>query len=73
MPVGSLDHVNIRTNNLKELTPFYAKVHDLKKEKRLAFKFGGAWLYCGNRATLHLVEVKKSGKGRECVAGTLHF
>ncbi|MEL0112212.1 MAG: VOC family protein [Rickettsiales bacterium] len=59
MPVSSLDHVNIRTSNLKEMTSFYSKVLGLKKGKRPAFKFGGAWLYCGNRATVHLVEVKK--------------
>ena len=58
MPVSSLDHVNIRTDNLKEMTSFYAKVLGLKKGNRPAFKFGGAWLYCGSRATVHLVEVK---------------
>lgn len=62
MPVSSLDHVNIRTKNLKDMTSFYSKVLGLKKGKRPAFKFGGAWLYCGNRATVHLVEVKKQPK-----------
>lgn len=64
MPVSSLDHVNIRTDNLKEMTSFYSKVLGLKKGKRPAFKFGGAWLYCGNRATVHLVEVKKQAKAK---------
>ena len=64
MPVSSLDHVNIRTDNLKEMTSFYAKVLGLKKGSRPAFKFGGAWLYCGNRATVHLVEVKNQAKAK---------
>ena len=59
MPVSSLDHVNIRTANLKKMTDFYSMVLGLKKGNRPPFKFGGAWLYCGNRATLHLVEVNK--------------
>jgi catechol 2,3-dioxygenase-like lactoylglutathione lyase family enzyme len=65
MPVSSLDHVNIRTDNLKEMTSFYAKVLGLKKGKRPAFKFGGAWLCCGNRATVHLVEVKNQPKAKD--------
>ena len=64
MPVSSLDHVNIRTDNLKEMTSFYAKVLGLKKGHRPAFKFGGAWLYCGNRATVHLVEVKNQAQAK---------
>ena len=62
MPVSSLDHINIRTENLKKMTEFYAKVLGMKKGKRPAFKFGGAWLYCGNRAAVHLVEVKQQPK-----------
>lgn len=65
MPVSSLDHVNIRTSNLKKMTDFYSKVLGLKKGKRPAFSFGGAWLYCGNRATVHLVEVEKQPQLKE--------
>ena len=64
MPVSSLDHINIRTENLKKMTEFYAKVLGMKKGRRPAFKFGGAWLYCGNRAAVHLVEVKKQLKAK---------
>ena len=62
MPVSSLDHVNIRTANLKDMVSFYSKVLGLKKGKRPAFNFGGAWLYAGKRATVHLVEVNKQPK-----------
>ena len=65
MPVSSLDHVNIRTANLKKMTSFYSRVLGLKKGKRPAFNFGGAWLYCGNRATVHLVEVKKQPEAKD--------
>ena len=64
MPVSSLDHINIRTENLKKMTEFYAKVLGMKEGRRPAFKFGGAWLYCGNRAAVHLVEVKKQPKAQ---------
>ena len=64
MPVSSLDHVNIRTDNLNKMTSFYSKVLGLKKGNRPEFKFGGAWLYCGNRATVHLVEVKNQPKAK---------
>jgi hypothetical protein len=47
------------------MTSFCAKVLGLKKGKRPAFKFGGAWLYCGNRATVHLVEVKNQAKAKD--------
>jgi catechol 2,3-dioxygenase-like lactoylglutathione lyase family enzyme len=52
-----LDHVNIRTANLVALRRFYADVLGLKDGARPPFTFGGAWLYCGERAAVHLVEV----------------
>ncbi len=57
MALAALDHVTIRTARLSELTDFYARVLDLKPGKRPGFQFPGAWLYCGGRAALHLVEV----------------
>ncbi|MEA2781041.1 MAG: hypothetical protein QOK29_2585, partial [Rhodospirillaceae bacterium] len=52
-----LDHVNIRTANLAALRRFYVEVLGLKDGPRPPFSFGGAWLYCGEQATVHLVEV----------------
>ena len=57
MALSSLDHVNIRTARLAELTGFYTKILGLDPGARPAFRFPGAWLYCDGRAAVHLVEV----------------
>jgi catechol 2,3-dioxygenase-like lactoylglutathione lyase family enzyme len=57
MPLMQLDHVNLRTSNIAKMTEFYASVLGLRAGARPAFSFGGAWLYCGDRAVVHLVEV----------------
>ena len=56
MPMLWLDHINIRTSNLASLADFYRKVLGLENGPRPAFSFGGLWLYCGERAAVHLVE-----------------
>ncbi len=55
MPLTSLDHVNIRTKNLPEMVRFYEEVVGLRAGERPPFSFPGAWLYCGDRAALHLM------------------
>ena len=60
MPLAALDHINIRTARLGVLTDFYARVLGLQPGKRPPFDSGGAWLYCGDRAAVHLVEVADS-------------
>lgn len=55
MPLTSLDHVNIRTRNLSEMVRFYEDVIGLSEGDRPPFTFPGAWLYCGDRAALHLM------------------
>ncbi|TQV82305.1 VOC family protein [Denitrobaculum tricleocarpae] len=55
MPLTSLDHVNIRTRNLPEMVRFYEEVVGLYEGERPPFSFPGAWLYCGDRAALHLM------------------
>ncbi len=60
MPLAALDHINILTARLGVLTDCYARVLGLKPGKRPPFKSGGAWLYCGDRAAVHLVEVSDS-------------
>ncbi len=57
MALAALDHVTIQTARLGVLTDFYARVLGLRPGNRPPFKFTGAWLYCGDRPTLHLVEL----------------
>ena len=57
MSLSYLDHVNLRTTRLSELCTFYCDVLGLCRGPRPAFPFGGAWLYCGDRPVVHLVEV----------------
>ncbi len=57
MTLSALDHVTIRTARLAELTGFYSEVLGLAPGVRPGFRFPGAWLYCGERAAVHLIEV----------------
>lgn len=57
MPLTAFDHVNIRTNNLDAMISWYANVLDLHAGPRPDFGFPGAWLYLGDQAIIHLVEV----------------
>jgi catechol 2,3-dioxygenase-like lactoylglutathione lyase family enzyme len=57
MALARLDHVNLRTADLAALQTFYTDVLGMTLGPRPPFAFGGAWLYCGGQATVHLVEV----------------
>ncbi len=57
MPLTSFDHVNIRTRNLDRMVAWYGDVLGLMPGPRPDFPFGGAWLYLGDRAHIHLVDV----------------
>lgn len=52
----ALDHVNIRTARVAEMVAFYCQVLGLSNGRRPPFLFGGAWLYCGEKPVVHLVE-----------------
>lgn len=65
MPLKWLDHVNIRTANLEAMTDFYQRVVGLELGERPPFSFGGAWLYLGDQAVLHLVETESPPAGNE--------
>ena len=66
-----LDHVNIRTTKLDEMSAFYEEILGLPRGKRPSFEFGGAWHYCGKQAVVHLVESIKKFKTEE--AQVEHF
>ncbi|MEQ8441555.1 MAG: VOC family protein [Alphaproteobacteria bacterium] len=59
MGLRRLDHVNIRTSNLKGMVDFYSRVLGLSVGRRPDFPFPGAWLYCGDDAIIHLIEVSE--------------
>lgn len=61
----ALDHINIRTANLATMTDFYCEVVGLERGTRPAFDFGGAWLYCGDQAVVHLVAMDRPPMTRE--------
>jgi catechol 2,3-dioxygenase-like lactoylglutathione lyase family enzyme len=52
----ALDHVNIRTGRVDALAAFYCEVLGLSRGPRPPFPFGGAWLYCGGKPVVHLVD-----------------
>ena len=59
MTLQYLDHVNIRTARLSEMEGFYRDVLGLLPGPRPPFSVDGRWLYCGDRAAIHLVEVPR--------------
>lgn len=65
MPLAWLDHVTVRTANLEAMTRFYKDVLGLYVGLRPPFAFNGAWLYCGDKAAIHLVETDVQPDGAE--------
>lgn len=57
MPIQTLDHINIRTANLEPMSAWYQDILGLTLGPRPNFSFGGAWLYAGDVAIVHLVQV----------------
>jgi catechol 2,3-dioxygenase-like lactoylglutathione lyase family enzyme len=58
MTIERLDHVNLRTAQLAQMRRWYEDVLGLVDGPRPPFGFGGAWLYAGEHALVHLVEVE---------------
>jgi catechol 2,3-dioxygenase-like lactoylglutathione lyase family enzyme len=56
MGVSRLEHVNIRCARLAATKGFYIDIIGLSDGPRPEFPFGGAWLYCGDTAVIHLVD-----------------
>ena len=57
MALTELDHVNLRTGRLADMVRFYTEVLHLHEGPRPRFAMAGAWLYCGEQAAIHLIEV----------------
>ena len=63
MALAALDHVNIRTARLGELTSFYGRVLGLEPGKRPPLDSSGAWLYCGDTPVVHLIAGRAGAPG----------
>ena len=59
MSIERLDHYTIVTQDLEQSIGFYCDVIGLSNGARPPFKFPGAWLYCDERAVLHLIASDK--------------
>ena len=57
MQIGKLDHVNLRTNQLDKMIDWYTNILGMRSGLRPDFQFPGAWMYGGDDASVHLVEV----------------
>ena len=62
MIVRGLDHINIGTDKLDETVAFFRDVLGLTVGWRPDFPFGGAWLYAGETAIVHLVQLDAARK-----------
>jgi catechol 2,3-dioxygenase-like lactoylglutathione lyase family enzyme len=60
MQIARLDHVNLRTTQLEAMTGWYSDLLGLELGPRPNFPFAGAWLYAGDVAIIHLIEVEDS-------------
>jgi catechol 2,3-dioxygenase-like lactoylglutathione lyase family enzyme len=60
MGIRWLDHINISTPDLAATREFYVGMLGLVEGDRPPFSFPGHWLYCGDRAVVHLVGLSKA-------------
>ena len=58
MALNRLDHYSIRTSDLDSTRQFYVDVLGLEDGFRPRFDFPGHWLYCGERAVVHLIGIE---------------
>ena len=72
MAIRGIDHINIGTPRLEETKRFFLDVLGLTEGWRPPFAFGGAWLYAGDNAVVHLVELPEA-KGPSSDAALDHF
>lgn len=74
MHIIRLDHVNLRTSQLGTMIDWYVDVLGLTNGDRPDFGVPGAWLYAGDVAVVHLVEVTHDqGVGSEGELKLEHF
>ncbi len=72
MAIRGVDHINIGTDRLEETRAFFRDALGLTEGYRPDFRFGGAWLYAGAGAVVHLVELPQ-GRRPSSEAALDHF
>ena len=74
MQIAKLDHVNLRTTQLDSMVEWYTKVLGMTAGDRPNFQFPGAWMYIGNTAVVHLVDIEDEwAVGSEVALKLEHF
>ncbi|AXI47983.1 glyoxalase [Sulfitobacter sp. SK012] len=74
MQITKLDHVNLRTTQLDKMVTWYTDILGLRIGERPDFPFPGAWLFAGDQAVVHLMDVEEdAGTGSEVPLKLEHF
>ncbi len=74
MKISKLEHVNLRTSQLDTMIAWYTDVLGMTRGARPNFTSSGAWMYAGETACVHLVEVVgDAGAGAEVALKLEHF
>lgn len=60
MSIGILQHVNVKTDDLGATVKFWEDAIGLYSGDRPNFAFPGAWLYSGDIAVMHLIDISNT-------------
>ena len=60
--VPTLNHINLRTNNMDRIIRFYGDVLGFKTGYRPPFSVPGCWLYLEENALIHVVQIDSPPK-----------
>lgn len=55
MAIDGMNHFTVLSSDLDRTLSFYCGLLGLREGPRPPFDFPGAWLYCGERAVVHVV------------------
>ena len=74
MPLENLNHVLVLAKDLEATREFYVDVLGLRDGYRPPFAFDGHWIYLGERAVIHVAELRdyleRRDRARDGAAGT---
>ena len=74
MPLKKLDHVNVRTENIDAMVSWYTNILGMRSGDRPNLPTPGAWMYVGDQAVVHLIDVDgNAGAGSDSDLKLEHF